>query len=290
MEAPTLFVVMGPTASGKSEVAESIATNYDAVILNADAFQIYRGLDVGTAKPTNQSNYRLLDIRNPDEDFGVGEYVVLAAEILEELFEARQHAVICGGTGLYIRALVEQYQDLMPSPDPELRKALASISLDEALAKLKVLAPEAAATVDQNNGVRVKRALEKQLDKQDPIQFSIPAFQIRKVAIVPTLELSKEKVKQRTQKMFQNGWVAEVRSLLEKGYGPGNPGFRALGYEAIAEYIQENGNEEVLRERIESDTVRYAKRQRTWLRAEPNLIVYSEVSEALDAIEHWEPK
>ena len=281
MKAPTLFVVMGPTASGKTFVAETLTQTHDAVILNADAFQVYRGMDIGTAKPIDQSRYRLLDIRNPDEDFGVGEYVILAAEILHELFDSGRTAIICGGTGLYIRALVEQYHELMPSPDPHLRLELASLSLEEAFSRLKEASPEVAGQVDPHNEVRVKRSLEKELGPQTPIQFSVPSFQVRKIAIVPSLELSQEKI--------QNGWVTEVRNLLDKGYGPGNPGFRALGYAAIAEYVQGKGNEEVLKERIESDTVRYAKRQRTWLRAEPNLIVYSDVSEALDAIEHPEP-
>jgi tRNA dimethylallyltransferase len=286
MTGPNLIVVMGPTASGKSVVAETLAEQQDATIINADAFQIYRGMDIGTAKPISRSRYRILDIRNPDEDFGVGEYVVLASTILHELFQTGQSVILCGGTGLYIRALVEQYKDLMPSPSPELRRTLASMTLDEALGKLTHLAPDIASQIDQKNEVRVRRSLEKQLGNRDPIQFTLPPFEINKIAIMPSVELSQEKIKQRTDEMFQNGWVVEVRNLLDGGYGPGSPGFRALGYKAIAEYIRENGNEEVLKERIEAETVRYAKRQRTWLRAEPNLVVYSEVSEALDAIGH----
>ena len=286
MEAPTLFVVMGPTASGKSAVAEQISLWIDADIINADAFQVYRGMDIGTAKPSNQDRYHLLDIRNPDEDFGVGEYVLLASKILHEQFEKGNSVVICGGTGLYIRALIEQYTDLMPSPSVALRQSLTKIDLDEAVTQLTELAPDVAYSVDLKNGVRVKRALEKQLSNQEPIQFTIPPFHIQKIGIVPPPELSQQKIKHRTNEMFQNGWVNEVKELLSQGYGPGNPGFRALGYEAIAEYILEKGNDGDLRERIESDTVRYAKRQRTWLRAEPNLIVYSDVSSALDAIGH----
>ena len=122
------------------------------------------------------------------------------------------------------------------------------------------------------------------MENRLPIQFSVPPFMIKKIAIIPPSQLSQVKIKQRTQEMFQNGWVAEVKDLLNKGYGLGNPGFRALGYEAIAEYLQEKGNEMDLVERIENDTVRYAKRQRTWLRAEPNLVVFDGVSEALEAI------
>ena len=284
MHAPRLIAVMGPTASGKSVVAEKVARDLGAAIINADAFQIYRGLDVGTSKPTDVSGYQLLDMRDPDEDFGVGEYVILASDLLHQFYDAGKSVVICGGTGLYIRALLEEYKDLMPAPSEELRAQLAMIGLEEAVEKLMELTKGQILTVDLKNEVRVKRMLEKVMAGESSIQFTIPPFQVQKVAIIPPIEISQEKIKQRTEEMFQNGWVAEVKELLNCGYGPGNPGFRALGYEAIAEYIQNVGNEEVLKERIKSDTVQYAKRQRTWLRAEPNLNVYSEISDALEAI------
>ena len=284
MSVPNLVVVMGPTASGKSEVAEAIANFHNAPIINGDAFQIYRGMDIGTAKPKDKSNYHLLDIRNPNEDFGVGEYVILASELLHEFYNQNRSVVICGGTGLYIRALTEEYRDLFPSPSAELRLKVAEMNLDEAVDSLTKLDPNGSSNMDLKNEIRVKRALEKKMENRIPIQFSVPPFMIKKIAIIPPSQLSQVKIKQRTQEMFQNGWVAEVKDLLNKGYGLGNPGFRALGYEAIAEYLQEKGNEMDLVERIENDTVRYAKRQRTWLRAEPNLVVFDGVSEALEAI------
>ena len=241
---------------------------------------------VGTAKPTERSHYRLLDIRTPDQEFGVGEFVILAARLLHEQYAIGRSAVVCGGTGLYIRALVEQYKDLMPSPSPELRTLLSTWSLAESVEKLTAIAPRIAAQTDLQNEIRVKRSLEKELSNQSPIQFSIPPFLIKKIGIVLSPEISQAKIKHRTLEMFQNGWVAEVKKLIDDGYGPGNPGFRALGYEAIAEYIREKGNEEVLLERIMTDTVKYAKRQRTWLRAEPNLVVFSDASDALDAVGH----
>lgn len=285
MSAPYLFAVMGPTASGKSQLAETIAEAYNATILNADAFQVYRGMDIGTAKPADRSRYELLDLKNPDEDFGVGEFVLLASELLHELYRKGRNAVVCGGTGLYVRALLEEYKDLMPAPPIGLRESLRALSLADAVEQLRELAPNEAMQTDLMNEVRVKRALEKAMTNDQPISFSVPPFQIKKLAIVPPTEISHQKIKQRTKEMFQNGWVAEVQSLLNRGYGPGNPGFRALGYEAIAKYLQEDGNQEELCQEIELVTVKYAKRQRTWLRAEPNLMVFSEISEALGAIE-----
>ena len=287
MSAPKLIAVMGPTASGKSHVAETLAERLDAVIINADAFQIYRGMDIGTAKPAheNRDRYRLLDLKNPDEDFGVGEYVLLAADLLQELFHKGRNVILCGGTGLYIRALLEEYKDLMPAPSADLRQRIGQMTLDAAVTQLIETAPEIAAKTDLKNEIRVKRALEKISSDSRPLQFTIPPFQIQKIAIVPHVDISQKKIMQRTKEMVQNGWVAEVKELIIKGYGPGDPGFRALGYEAIARYVQEGGDEGQLIQEIELDTVKYAKRQRTWLRAEPNLIVFNEVSEALDAIE-----
>lgn len=275
---------MGPTASGKSQLAEVLAETHDATILNADAFQVYRGMDIGTAKPARRERYELLDLKNPDEDYGVGEYVIAASALLHQLYRAGRNAVICGGTGLYVRALIEEYKDLKPAPREGLRESLRALPLAEAVEKLGKLAPEESARIDLKNEVRVKRALEKAMTNDQPLSFSVPPFEIKKVAIVPPTEISHQKIKQRTKEMIQNGWVAEVQSLLDCGYGPGNPGFRALGYEAIAKYLREGGNLDELCQEIELVTVKYAKRQRTWLRAEPNLMVFSEISEALDAI------
>ena len=284
MVAPSLFVVMGPTSSGKSFVAENIANVIGAPIINADAFQIYRGMDIGTAKPKDTRAYQLLDIRNPDQEFGVGEFVLLASDLLHSYYGEGQSVVLVGGTGLYIRALLEQYQDLLPSPPAELRSRISELDFGDVISELTTLAPEVATTIDLKNEVRVRRALEKVACNQEPLQFSLPPFLTTKIGIIPTPENSIDKIKHRTKEMFQNGWVAEVKELLKQGYRPEHPGFRALGYRAIAQHIQENGNEVDLIERIEGDTVKYAKRQRTWLRAEPNLIVYSEISEAFDAI------
>jgi tRNA dimethylallyltransferase len=286
MHEPYLIAVMGPTASGKSNVAETLAKSFDAKIINADAFQIYRGMDIGTAKPKDRSQYELLDIREPDQEFGVGEYVILASELLHSYYASRRNVILCGGTGLYIRALLEEYRGLMPSPPPELRLAVSKLSLGEAGRQLCLIDSKAADEVDLQNEVRVKRALERATCGLNPIEFSIPRYQQLKVGIIPPIDHSNTKIKQRTFEMFQNGWVAEVEQLLNKGYKPGDPGFRALGYGAIADHIQKSGNEDELVERIEIETVQYAKRQRTWLRAEPKLVVYEETSVALNAVEH----
>src|SRR5436305_809189 len=114
---PLLLAIMGPTGSGKTGLAEAIARELGAGLVSADAFQIYRHLDIGTAKPRNKDIYDLLDIRDPNETFGVGEWVKLAQPIAEEHFQKDRHLVVVGGTGLYIRALFEEYAEMSGEPD-----------------------------------------------------------------------------------------------------------------------------------------------------------------------------
>lgn len=287
MNPPFLLTILGPTASGKSSVAESIAEQHDAVILNGDAFQVYRGMNIGTAKPSDTSRYELLDLKNPDEDFGVGEYVLLAAERLNHHFQNGRNVILCGGTGLYIRALIEEYKDLRPAPSPELRRQLNQTVPDELRYRLETEFPEVAARTDLNNPIRVSRALERALSDETPIQFSVPPFSKKKIGIVPETNISELSIAHRTSSMLQNDWVSEVKQLLGDGYGPGNPGFRAIGYNVIVDYIRGEIEEDIPVETIISETRQYAKRQRTWLRSEPRLEVYSSPSEAIGATNRW---
>src|SRR5688572_23240532 len=121
---PFLLAVMGPTASGKTDLAEHLADETGAQLINADAFQVYKGFDIGTAKSVNANRYELIDIREPDESFGVGEFVQLANAELERLFAGGTSAIVVGGTGLYVRALFEEYEAMSGPPDPQLRADL----------------------------------------------------------------------------------------------------------------------------------------------------------------------
>lgn len=287
MDQPTLFAVMGPTACGKSELAERLAEHFDAVLVNADAFQVYRFMNIGTAKPENPDRYHLMNIKNPDEAFGVGEYVQLACRVLEECFIKRQNVVLVGGTGFYIRALLEQYDDLDAEPDPQLRKDLEErLEAEGLLALVKDLLkenPNAAQKIDLKNPVRVRRALEKALSKTPKIKVHLPPFRQIKTGIVPDTDLLSTKIQQRCRTMLQTGWISEVEELLKLGYHSKNPGFRAIGYELIEKFVLNGGSEEELESQISLETVQYAKRQRTWLRSEPRLTVFER---NMDAYRH----
>lgn len=271
-DGPVLIGVMGPTASGKTDLAEGLASELDAQLINADAFQVYRGLDVGTGKSNFPERYDLLSFKDPSDSFGVGEFIRLASARLWELYATGRSAIVVGGTGFYVRALFEEFQDLGPLPDPEVRKRLDSMTLTEAIDALNRLSPEVDARLDWKNPVRVKRALERALAPEPSLKWCIPPYKRTKFAVIPSSDETERRVEQRVQRMMQNGWVDEVATLRDAGFDREAPGFRAIGYRSIWQYLDgELGMEDTLA-RITTDTRVYAKKQRTWLRAEPNLI------------------
>lgn len=266
-----LIAVMGPTASGKSAVAEAIADRLDAELLNADAFQVYRGMDIGTAKPDRRERYRLLDLKDPDESYGVGEYVLDAAEILRDAYSRGRHAVVVGGTGLYVRALFEEYAGMGQVPPSELREELMATPVEALATRLREEHPEVAARIDLQNPVRVRRALERILAPSPSIPLRLPEYAKLKLAIVPDVSETDARITRRAEQMVQNGWIQEVRNLVDLGYKSDDPGFRAIGYRTLCRYLD---GEVELGDAVATtiaETKRYAKRQRSWLRSEPNL-------------------
>jgi tRNA dimethylallyltransferase len=269
---------MGQTASGKTALAEGLAERFDAQLINADAFQAYRGMDVGTAKPSDRERYRLLDIKAPNETYGVGEFCVRAAEVLNELYGQGRSAIVVGGTGQYVRALFEEYRDLMPEPDVALREAIGRRLREEGLPalvdELTRRDPALAARTELQNPVRVTRALERLTDSRPPLAFRVPYAKRIKVATVAEKDDGDSRIALRTATMMHNGWVDEVRRLLAEGYGPEDPGFRAIGYRKIASLVDGDLATEEAERAIVQETVSYAKRQRTWLRSEPGLRIF----------------
>jgi tRNA dimethylallyltransferase len=280
---PLLVAVMGETSSGKTALAEDLAQEIGAQLINADSFQTYRGMDIGTAKSERKELYELLDIKDPNEPFGVGEWVQLASAVLKDIFASKRSAVVVGGSGLNIRALFEGYGSMSGAPDPDLRAALnkrfAEEGLQPLVADLVALNPGAAEQVDLKNPVRVTRALEKVMTASENIQFELPNFKRVKFAIGNSVETINQRIHDRAWQMARNGWLEEVDTLRQSGYGPNAPGFRAHGYREIWRVLEgQLGLEEAVGSII-SQVRRYAKRQRTWMKTEPSLIVLESSAE-----------
>lgn len=269
---PFLAAVMGPTASGKSAAAEAMAEATGARLINADAFQVYRGFDIGTSKPDRPERYALIDVLDPHEQGGAGWWVKLALAELEDAYSRGQSCVIVGGTGFWIRALMDEYGGLKPAPNPDLRAELAdrlkTEGLDALAEELLRLDPEAFANVDRANPHRVCRALERALDPALPLKVQLPAFNCHKFIIEWSAEELAKRIEQRLDEAWDRGWPAEALALKAAGFGPPSPAWRAIGYHEAAEAAKGELSDFEAKDRIAGLTRNYGKRQRTWLRSE----------------------
>jgi tRNA dimethylallyltransferase len=265
-----LIAIMGTTASGKTELAEALADRLSAQLVNADAFQIYRHLDIGTAKSHRKAEYRLMDIRNPNETFGVGEWVRMAGELIRA---TKRDLVFVGGSGFYTRALFEGYDAMAPQPGSDLRLELNELTLGQLLLRLDSEAPAAAMRVDRKNRVRVQRALERELCHADPLPaVEIAGYETFKFAIDRDPAEVEQRIASRTEEMFRQGWPDEVSHIMSLGYKIDDPGLRAHGYRHIWQALEGKMEMVEASSLTTGEVRRYAKRQRTWLRKEPRLI------------------
>jgi tRNA dimethylallyltransferase len=263
----------GPTAVGKSEIAAALAERFDGEIIGADAFQVYRGLNLLTAKPDPATLARvphhLIGEIPLTDSFDVARYHQLACERMNEITQRGKSPIIVGGTGLYIRALTHGLADL-PPPDEELRAELSAQPLDRLLGRLGELDPITAQRIDRQNARRVVRALEVCIKSGKP--FSSFREQWANAVRVPAVLLTRnrkslyQRIDQRTVAMFSEGVVREVEAVTE--IGP--TASQAIGFREIHDLIAGDLNEPACIVRIQQQTRNYAKRQLTWFRKEPH--------------------
>ena len=280
-------ILGGPTASGKSSVATTLAEELGLEIVAADAMQVYRGMDIGTAKPGRDERARvphhLIDIVTPAEPFSVADYVRAAEEALAAVLERGRLPLVVGGTGFYIRALSEGLPTAPPA-DPAVQaplwKAIEEKGLESVLAELERLSPDDAART-QRNPRRVVRALEVlRRTGRPPSAFprATPAFRYDKVALLPTLDTLRPRIRQRTRGMFEAGLVDEVRALLETHPEP-LTALQAIGYKEVATHLAGRSTIEEAELAVSIATLQYARRQRTWFRKEPEARHIPDVAE-----------
>ncbi|MEI8233832.1 MAG: tRNA (adenosine(37)-N6)-dimethylallyltransferase MiaA [Verrucomicrobiota bacterium] len=272
------FFLAGPTAVGKTDVALAVAEACGGEIVGADAFQVYRGLDLLTAKPSPEALARvphhLVGTVPLEASFDVARYREAALAAIAGIRARGRLAIVAGGTGLYFRALTRGLADL-PSASPELREELNALSLPEALARLEGVDPQAAARVDRRNPRRVIRALEVCLATGQPFSSFRHEWEQAPTFHGVLLERSREelsaRIDRRTAGLFAAGVVEEVRAAVEAG-GVGPTARQAIGWREITALLRGECTQAEAVAAIAQATRRYAKRQRTWFRREPMFV------------------
>ena len=279
-EAKNLVIVLGPTAVGKSATAIHLATEFNGEIINCDSMQVYKGFDIGTDKiPLEQRNnipHHLLDIADPATQFTAADFVNKAFEAVGFIRKKKKLPIIVGGTGLYLKALLE---GLFPEgkKDPAIRSKLEQRVKKEGLEPLRELLvkvdPVYAKKIGERDKIRIIRALEVFYATQKPISEHLANtsslfhdFHILKIGLKLERCVVYRKIEARVDRMFEKGIVKEVQTLLAEGVEADSPPFRALGYKQVLKHLRGDVSLEEAIELTKKETRHYAKRQMTWFR------------------------
>jgi tRNA dimethylallyltransferase len=281
---PALLVVVGPTGSGKSDLAHEVARLRRGEIVSADAFAVYRGLDIGTAKPSAERraevSYHLIDMVDPAETFSAGLWGGRAREIIENIACRGRLPIVCGGSGFYLSALLS---GLPPgaATDTRLRSALARWAGGRGEAAHRFLSlndPLAASRIPPGNLRYMLRALEillvtgrKASDRTPRDDGWTRRFRLIRMGLSPSREDLYARIAARVRQMLQAGWDAEVRRLIEGGVSLESNAFRAIGYREVADWVEGRTDREETEKRIVTASRQLAKRQKTWFRRQSGI-------------------
>ncbi len=271
-----LVVIAGATATGKSSLSVELAQAIDAEIINADSMQVYRGMDIGTAKISVEERqgipHHMLDVLDVNEDSTVAWYQSGAREVIDEIHSRGKSVVMVGGTGLYIKAVIDELN--FPDTDPMVRHTLnkeaEELGIDAMFARLEKLDPAAAIAIDRANLRRIIRALEvieitgKPFTANLPREESIRYPDARQFGLVMDRELLSTRIDERVNTMFEEGFVEEVQKLMPAGLLEGRTAQRALGYSQIVSHLQGEVSLDAAIEETKRATRQYARRQETW--------------------------
>jgi len=288
-EAPVLVIVLGPTAVGKSRVAVDLALRFGGEIIGGDSIQVYRGFDIGTAKPGPEDRHgvphHLIDIAGPEVQYTAADFVRDALEAARGIAARGRLPIVAGGTGLYLKALAD---GLFPGPgrDPAVRTALEAEAREKGLEalfrRLEAVDPEYARKIRGRDRVRIVRALEVHAATGRPIsehfietRSPVAGRTVVRLGLRLEREALCRRIEDRVDRMFARGLVDEVRGLLERGVPESAPPFRALGYSHVLRLLRgEIGRDEAVA-LTKIETRQYAKRQMTWFRKMAGIVWFS---------------
>ncbi|HBO84828.1 MAG: tRNA (adenosine(37)-N6)-dimethylallyltransferase MiaA [Deltaproteobacteria bacterium GWC2_42_11] len=278
-------VIAGPTASGKSKAAIELAKIFNVEIISADSMQVYRFMDIGTAKPSSEERaeikHHMIDIANPDEDYTAARFKNEASKAIEDVYRRGKNIFVVGGTGLYIRTLIKGLF-MGPGKNEKLRQKLKDLSEKQGSNYiyniLKKVDPSSASKIHPNNKVRIIRAIEVYFTtKRTMSSFQTEHGFLEKPYDVLYMGLKKERkelyrdIEARVDRMVDNGLINEVKGLIDMGYSPESKAMQALGYREAAKYLNGKLTFENMAYEIKKNTKRYAKRQITWFNKEPDI-------------------
>jgi len=285
-----LIAIVGPTAVGKSALALRLANDLCVEIVSADSRQIYRGMDVGTAKPTAQERQRvrhhLVDIVEPDQPLTLAQYQALAYAVIDDIQRRKAIPLLVGGTGLYVRAVLDGLNIPRVKPDAALREKLYAEAEEqgwEALhARLRDLDPAAAERIDARNVRRVVRALEVCYQLGKPISAlqnaAAPPYRMLRIGLsMPRPDLYR-RIDRRVERMLKAGLVEEVRCLVERGYGDRLPSMSGIGYRQIGMYLRGGVSLEEAVALIKRSTRRFVRQQANWFHKDDPRIEWFDAS------------
>ncbi len=292
----SIIVICGATATGKSDLAIALAQRFDGEIINADSMQIYKGMDIGTAKLSVDERqgvrHHLLDVLDVNQDSTVAWYQEKARAAIDDIESRGKRPVIVGGTGLYIKSILDELN--FPDTDPLVRQSLEieleRIGLNAMFERLEKLDPAAAIAIDRANARRVIRALEVIEITGKPFTANLPREEstrypdARQFGLVMDRESLDVRISARVDRMWEQGFVAEVQSLLAAGITDARTAQLALGYSQIIAFLQGRMTEEQAREDTKRATRQYARRQETWFSRDARITWISPVQERFETV------
>lgn len=304
---PRIVCVVGPTASGKTQIGLALAKEFHGEVVNADARQVYRGFDIGTGKPVGGRRVRihgevayivkgiphyLMDILAPVKIYTVAEWRKRALSCIEKIRRRGRLPIVVGGTGLYTQSLIDHYRIPPIAPNPAFRAAMEDKTIPELMRMLEMMDPESAKLIDSHNRRRVVRALEV-------ITFSGKPFSAQRIQAPPlvdplligwarTREDLHQMIDRSVDNMMREGWMQEVAGLAASGIPWDAPAMTSIGYKELGTVLrgEERDLEKVVAE-IKRATRHYAKRQMTWFKRDPRIRWVSSIYEAKERVRAW---
>ena len=282
---PSLIIIAGPTGVGKTAAAIALAEPLRCEIVGADAMQVYRQMDIGTAKPTEQERARvkhhLVDVVDPDDDFTAATFRTKAKTVVNKLHEKGVPIFVVGGTGLYIKTLSHGLFHAKEGVEvirKRLKAEAETLGMEVLHERLQRVDPTGAATIHPNDSYRIIRALEVFESTGRPLSehhrahgFAHSPYRVLKIGLFVDREMLYDRINKRVECMLASGLIDEVKRLLKKGFGPRLKSMRSIGYRHMVNFLEGEVTWDETIRLFKRDTRRYAKRQLTWFRADPDI-------------------